>query len=258
MTIHRYSNAVLQQLRDAQPCLCVKRTVKRRLKYFKIHVDHIPVLISSDRLRQRPTGPPRARNLVVPPRKEDVRRRCPRKCDRMPSLMLSNVRSINNKMDEVQHRMSMLSPDTSVLTETWLDEETPDCSVTVSDYYSVRKDRNRFGGGIMFYIKVQINFFLIDSCVISSLESCDTELLPVVFPYLKLLIIGVYHPFWGESDKHEETISIIMDIIEHASNLPYLQLHFFRIIICDDFNDCLLYTSPSPRDGLLSRMPSSA
>ena len=29
---------------------------------------------------------------------------------------------------------------------------------------------------------------------------------------------------------------------------------------CDiaDFDACLLYTSPSPRDGLLSRMPSSA
>ena len=26
----------------------------------------------------------------------------------------------------------------------------------------------------------------------------------------------------------------------------------------DQFYDCLLYTSPSPRDGLLSRMPSSA
>ena len=25
-----------------------------------------------------------------------------------------------------------------------------------------------------------------------------------------------------------------------------------------DIKDCLLYTSPSPRDGLLSRMPSSA
>ena len=25
-----------------------------------------------------------------------------------------------------------------------------------------------------------------------------------------------------------------------------------------DYNHCLLYTSPSPRDGLLSRMPSSA
>ena len=26
----------------------------------------------------------------------------------------------------------------------------------------------------------------------------------------------------------------------------------------DTYNTCLLYTSPSPRDGLLSRMPSSA
>ena len=28
--------------------------------------------------------------------------------------------------------------------------------------------------------------------------------------------------------------------------------------ILDEFKGCLLYTSPSPRDGLLSRMPSSA
>ena len=26
----------------------------------------------------------------------------------------------------------------------------------------------------------------------------------------------------------------------------------------EGYNNCLLYTSPSPRDGLLSRMPSSA
>ena len=29
-------------------------------------------------------------------------------------------------------------------------------------------------------------------------------------------------------------------------------------IDCEGINACLLYTSPSPRDGLLSRMPSSA
>ena len=28
--------------------------------------------------------------------------------------------------------------------------------------------------------------------------------------------------------------------------------------LCSELLDCLLYTSPSPRDGLLSRMPSSA
>ena len=32
-----------------------------------------------------------------------------------------------------------------------------------------------------------------------------------------------------------------------------------EIIVADsNSTDCLLYTSPSPRDGLLSRMPSSA
>ena len=30
------------------------------------------------------------------------------------------------------------------------------------------------------------------------------------------------------------------------------------LVGCEDLRNCLLYTSPSPRDGLLSRMPSSA
>ena len=39
--------------------------------------------------------------------------------------------------------------------------------------------------------------------------------------------------------------------------------HLFKngtkeILIVDDFSTCLLYTSPSPRDATLSRMPSSA
>ena len=32
----------------------------------------------------------------------------------------------------------------------------------------------------------------------------------------------------------------------------------FADLLVEDYNICLLYTSPSPRDGLLSRMPSSA
>src|SRR5680860_1710396 len=33
---------------------------------------------------------------------------------------------------------------------------------------------------------------------------------------------------------------------------------WFNRLVALRFMDCLLYTSPSPRDGLLSRMPSSA
>ena len=32
----------------------------------------------------------------------------------------------------------------------------------------------------------------------------------------------------------------------------------YELEFVEDNNSCLLYTSPSPRDGLLSRMPSSA
>ena len=43
--------------------------------------------------------------------------------------------------------------------------------------------------------------------------------------------------------------------------LPEMDFTFNRVCIGNIYNkyiDCLLYTSPSPRDGLLSRMPSSA
>ena len=33
---------------------------------------------------------------------------------------------------------------------------------------------------------------------------------------------------------------------------------FKKLLIANDVDDCLLYTSPSPRDATLSRMPSSA
>ena len=36
------------------------------------------------------------------------------------------------------------------------------------------------------------------------------------------------------------------------------ELNLFKKVMPTDYKSCLLYTSPSPRDGLLSRMPSSA
>ena len=40
--------------------------------------------------------------------------------------------------------------------------------------------------------------------------------------------------------------------------LDLLQAIFGRVIISQQVYDCLLYTSPSPRDYAASRMPSSA
>ena len=55
------------------------------------------------------------------------------------------------------------------------------------------------------------------------------------------------------------------ELLDHYNNLynwDYNEMcHFIENYSEEEFRkyyDCLLYTSPSPRDGLLSRMPSSA
>ena len=48
----------------------------------------------------------------------------------------------------------------------------------------------------------------------------------------------------------------------HGINNSYANLRLFghseNDVLVTLYRDCLLYTSPSPRDGILSRMPSSA
>ena len=43
-----------------------------------------------------------------------------------------------------------------------------------------------------------------------------------------------------------------------GTDYPFLRHEFLAALEASQSVGCLLYTSPSPRDGLLSRMPSSA
>ena len=56
-----------------------------------------------------------------------------------------------------------------------------------------------------------------------------------------------------------EHSKIIVDALNKSGNLPY-EVVWKPTMITNEVirKTCLLYTSPSPRDGLLSRMPSSA
>ena len=53
------------------------------------------------------------------------------------------------------------------------------------------------------------------------------------------------------------TLKEAIDSIQRCSNCRMLTSNNL-CGVCSDTTRCLLYTSPSPRDGLLSRMPSSA
>ena len=56
----------------------------------------------------------------------------------------------------------------------------------------------------------------------------------------------------------EVSAKILMKMKQTAEDYLGSDVNEAVITVPAYFNDCLLYTSPSPRDGLLSRMPSSA
>ena len=73
--------------------------------------------------------------------------------------------------------------------------------------------------------------------------------------------------FGGENDLHLNIIRAVGDANERIAEdglrilraFRYLDLEKNKLRVLDyELESCLLYTSPSPRDGLLSRMPSSA
>ena len=51
--------------------------------------------------------------------------------------------------------------------------------------------------------------------------------------------------------------SALLDLREEIKDQDFIK-KLIRELLLDNPHRCLLYTSPSPRDGLLSRMPSSA
>ena len=76
---------------------------------------------------------------------------------------------------------------------------------------------------------------------------------PIVKLFLILVVILVVVVVWGRvvgrRDPDRELVGLTDDLRAKVSR---------EISAGHKINACLLYTSPSPRDGLLSRMPSSA
>ena len=75
---------------------------------------------------------------------------------------------------------------------------------------------------------------------------------------LKLLVL---HTFFSNAVGHRITVpgaKTKTDTIYHSSMEKHLTFHSSGFIPPFLSNYCLLYTSPSPRDATLSRMPSSA
>ena len=151
----------------------------------------------------------------------------------MPSLVLSNVRSLCNKCDELNVFASSIRPAIIALTETWLNQSITDEQISINSYSKpFRADRQdgRNGGGVCCFVRDDIY------CkeVLNVLNPPKTiECLTLMFPNHRLILILVYIPPCLSSSANREIIEFLLNDIDKALDL----LSESRLVLLGDFNN---------------------
>lgn len=147
----------------------------------------------------------------------------------MSSILLTNLRSINNKYDELRCHVLTQSPDILVCTETWLSSATPESAFNIGGYNCFRTDR--FGGsrhgGVAVWIKSHFRAQRVPFFLFEQAEVCVVQLASV-----KLLCIGIYLPPGILSQSFgsfcERFTSYLDDVL--------MKFPHHRLIVAGDFN----------------------
>ena len=80
------------------------------------------------------------------------------------NILYFNARSILPKVNELQLLIGLHKPNIICIVETWLSSEISDQELQIDGYQIVRLDRNRHGGGVMFYISDALHFTVLPAC----------------------------------------------------------------------------------------------
>ena len=87
-----------------------------------------------------------------------------------------NINSLTKHIDELRILLFDYSIDIISINETKLDDTIKSCEVHIPGYEFIRRDRNRQGGGVDFYIKTSINFVVCSNLNVPNLENLCIEI----------------------------------------------------------------------------------
>lgn len=214
----------------------VRITLRKPPRMKEVTLPEVPKPLCSTEFPELANPSLRDTRIRVDRPRQMVRRRRGNKKQCLPSILLSNLRSIGNKFDEVSLKISSLCPDIAVFTESWLEPDIPDSSLAIQNYSVCRKDRNRHGGGIVAYISDRHNHRTLCASDIPLLNQCSSEFLAIVFTDSPVLLICVYHPFWNNVMRDNQCLDVITSIIDYTLISSVFDSDLFRIIVCGDFN----------------------
>ena len=148
---------------------------------------------------------------------------------RLPSILLTNLRSINNKFDDFSAHVYSLHPDVLICTETWLSSNIPDEALCVSGYRCHRTDRldDRGHGGVAIWTKNCFRSIKLSFPTYEMIEVCIVHL-----PIEQLIVVGLYlPPGINCSLFHNFCESFIKSLDEIL-----IDLNQCKLIVAGDFN----------------------
>ena len=123
------------------------------------------------------------------------------------------MRSLYNKYDEIMSILTQSQLGILCLNETWLDNTITNSQIHIPGYVIERRDRNRCGGGVLMYIREDIDYELrTDIAAVNNLfESLWVEIKCI--DSLPCLISSIYRPPSARVDYYYG----ILDILDKAS-----------------------------------------
>ena len=194
-----------------------------------VQVPLVPLVSKSSESRQ---------TVLVRPRYQ-VKRKETFKPVPHPSIMLTNARSIRNKFDEFLLRFKSVKPGLAIVSESWLDCTTDSTWLEISGYQILRKDRCSNGGGILAYCSNDYHVLVCDCIHYSARNpSLKSEFLTFIIDST-ILVICLYHPYWGSSHFHDIVIDLLINIVAHGKSHHSIS----SVILCGDFNGLAGQTS---------------
>ena len=135
-----------------------------------------------------------------------------------------NINSICNKFVSIEELIKGKF-DIFLISETKIDDSFPNAHFKIEGYKSFRKNRDAFGGGLLFYVNEKLNCRSLECCLPNSI----IEILPLELRLLhsKWLILGTYEPL----SQNEPTY-----VPEIKKLLTYYRSSYDKILLLGDFN----------------------
>ena len=103
------------------------------------------------------------------------------------SVLYYNARSILPKIEELRAVCLTCKPDIICITETWLDDSILNNELFIDNYNIIRHDRDRHGGGVMFFVINYISYNLVSSgpldleLIVISVKLCSSKVCIALF-----------------------------------------------------------------------------